>query len=172
MVVGPKQFSWDKWHNDSPDDGHPAIFVSNIIPDAYQKGKETKDIYVINNIFWTPGLDLLHCTNQKEARAVRFVHNMIWSVHKEFSKDNLQKLIPNLNDFKLFEENLVQDPCFKDGPPEYDFYKKEEARDSDWTKFKTKFNSLSEVAKEKGIGLRIKEPEDQEKEKKETDSEQ
>jgi hypothetical protein len=75
IIVGPKQWKYDEWRNDSPE-GHAAILINNPV-NALCDGKfPTKGIYITNNVIHSPNESFISIYHDYEAANTYLIGNM------------------------------------------------------------------------------------------------
>jgi hypothetical protein len=96
-----------------------------------------KSFIVRNNILVSPDPKMLECYNAAEAKETRFDGNMVWCYH------NGIPYVVGYENLGSADDNILMDPKFVDGIPEYGFVNLGEEPLFNWEEFESKFNPFT-----------------------------
>ena len=159
VVVGPKQWKRDAWHNNTPDT-MPAVAV-NCNLGKYGKGLMPKNIVIENNLFRLPSDRVLAFSYEWDAKATTCRGNLIWCgpdtmphVYAPTGVYDMPWLDKNAP--KYYHDNVYEAPKFAKSPT-YDFVDLSNGP-FDFRYHNTDANLYSSVAATLGVGAKIPHP--------------
>jgi hypothetical protein len=162
ILVGPKQWKMDEWHNNTP--ANKAAVLVNCNNGADFPELKPSNLYIRDNVLWSKDDVMVKYGHKFDAKATVMEGNMCWAgdkIPKVYAPGDpgswgIEYL--NIHASTHFKQNMVMDPEFSQ-LPEYDFIDLIEAP-FDFSMHSHKVGLDSAPAKEykKGAKLRGKRP--------------